>query len=654
MAGYIVFWESEYIEELEAHEDKGPIKVIFDSRFAVMPSLSAVKLGDIIYPVSIIDGSLWVIARLPIEKRETAFDYIYRETGDLKGVAVPEGTALISKEKLGNFAVFNGGMGYTYSRGAHLSCAAEIPRSVKRVIDKDKLVILPHFFHQEPVVRMADNALSGDHGSAIYPRKIPDDMLTLLRFGNKPRLEKPVPMRNGLPNPAGFRGFVRKASYDTFKFFESLFDKEERKYPNMESKNMTEQFVKNGEFDGCTFIKGGVCAARGFKAAGINAHIKANSQKNDMALIYCDKMCNAAALYTQNKVKGAPITVTKQHLADGRAQAVIVNSGNANTCNSNGIEIAEGACQLTAKALGISANDVIVASTGVIGQPMTIDPFKKNIPLLKEKLSEEGYNDACTAIMTTDTRKKQFAVEFKLDGKVCHIGGMSKGSGMINPNMATMLAFITTDVKISSEMLYQALKQINAITYNMVSVDGDTSTNDMVTVLSSGYAENDEITEFNEDYNLFVYALHAVMMNLARETARDGEGATKLITCVVKNADTEETAKAVALSVVNSSLLKAAISAADANWGRVLCAIGYAQADFDIEKVSVDFVSKAGEIRVCEKGVGVYFSEDEAFKILSEDEVIILIDLHSGDNPAVAWGCDLTYDYVKINAEYRS
>ena len=420
----------------------------------------------------------------------------------------------------------------------------------------------------------------------------------------------------------------------------------------MDNKNLVAHF-DNG-FDGCNFIEGGVCAAKGFSASGINAHIKANSQKNDMALIYCDKPCNAAALYTQNKVKGAPITVTKQHLADGKAQAVIVNSGNANTCNSNGIEIAEGACELTAKALGISANDVIVASTGVIGQKMSLEPFEKCIPELAKNLSVNGYNDACTAIMTTDTRQKQFAVEFTLDGKTCHIGGMSKGSGMINPNMATMLAFITTDVKISSEMLYQALKQINAITYNMVSVDGDTSTNDMVTLLSSGYAENKEITEFDEDYNIFAYALHAVMMNLARETARDGEGATKLITCVVRNADTEETAKAVALSVINSALLKAAISAADANWGRVLCAMGYAEADYDITKVSVDFASKAGQVRVCENGFGVDFSEDEAYKILSEDEVIILIDLNSGDNPAVAWGCDLTYDYVKINAEYRS
>lgn len=402
------------------------------------------------------------------------------------------------------------------------------------------------------------------------------------------------------------------------------------------------------------FIDGGVCAAKGFKAAGINAHIKANSQKNDMAVVYCDKICNAAALYTQNKVKGAPITVTREHLKDGRAQAVIVNSGNANTCNANGIEIAEGACILTAKALNINVNDVIVASTGVIGQPMSLEPFEKCIPMLVQKLSEDGYNDACTAIMTTDTRQKQFAVEFELDGKTCRLGGMSKGSGMINPNMATMLAFITTDAAVSPEMLYCALKQVNAVTYDMVSVDGDTSTNDTLVIMSSGYAGNDEITEVGEDYDKFVCALNAVMLNLAKETARDGEGASKLIECEVKNAHDKETAKAAALSVINSPLLKAAVSAADANWGRVMCALGYSKADFDVNKISVDFASRIGCVRVCEKGVGFDFSEEEAYKILSEDEVRIVVDLDEGGESAVAWGCDLTYDYVKINAEYRS
>ena len=402
------------------------------------------------------------------------------------------------------------------------------------------------------------------------------------------------------------------------------------------------------------FIDGGVCAAAGFTASGINARIKPNSTKNDMALIYCDTKCTAAALYTQNKVQGAPITVTKQHLSDHTAQAVIVNSGNANTCNPNGIEIAQQACELTAKALNIPAEDVIVASTGVIGQKLSIAPFEQNIPTLAKTLSTTGNNEACTAIMTTDTRQKQFAVEFQLDGKTCHIGGMSKGSGMINPNMATMLAFITTDVKISAAMLDKALREVNAVTYNMVSVDGDTSTNDMVTLLSSGHAENPEITAETDFYAIFKDALYAVMMNLARETARDGEGATKLMECTVKNAHDYPTAKTVAKSVINSALLKAAIFAADANWGRILCAIGYAEASFDIAKVSVELSSKAGAVTVCENGSGVDFSEDFAYKILSEDEIVITINLNEGSSTATAWGCDLTYDYVKINAEYRS
>lgn len=402
------------------------------------------------------------------------------------------------------------------------------------------------------------------------------------------------------------------------------------------------------------FIDGGVCAATGFTASGINAHIKPNSTKNDMALIYCDTKCTAAALYTQNKVQGAPITVTRQHLADHTAQAVIVNSGNANTCNPNGIEIAKGACELTAKALNIPIEDVIVASTGVIGQKLSIEPFEKHIPTLAKNLSPKGNNDACTAIMTTDTRQKQFAVEFQLDGAICHIGGMSKGSGMINPNMATMLAFITTDVKINAEMLDKALREINAVTYNMVSVDGDTSTNDMVTLLSSGHAENPEIIDQSASYDIFKDALYAVMMNLARETARDGEGATKLIECTVKNARDYNTAKAVAKSVINSALLKATIFAADANCGRILCAIGYADADFDISKVSVDLTSKAGTVTVCENGLVVDFSDEVAHKILDQEEIIITIELNEGTETATAWGCDLTYDYVKINAEYRT
>lgn len=410
-------------------------------------------------------------------------------------------------------------------------------------------------------------------------------------------------------------------------------------------------------FDDSTPIDGGICAAKGFSAGGINAAIKKGSKKKDIAIIYCIKKCRTVALYTTNKVKGAPIFVTKKHLEDGYAQAVVVNSGNANTCNANGVEIAEKMCEITAKSLNINADDVVVASTGVIGQPMVIDPFEKFIPALAHDISDYGGDDALEAIMTTDTRKKRFAIEFELGGKTCHIGGMSKGSGMINPKMATMLAFITTDVNISRDMMEKALREINAVTYNMVCVDGDTSTNDMVTFMSSGLAGNAEITEQNEEYRAFADHLYVIMMNLARETAKDGEGASKLLECVVNNAHDEATAKAIAKSVISSSLLKAAMSAADANWGRVLCAIGNSPAEFDISKIDLDFASCAGRIRVCENGAGVDFSEDEAYKILSEDEITIFIDLHECKNEegcAIAWGCDLTYDYVKINAEYRS
>ncbi len=408
------------------------------------------------------------------------------------------------------------------------------------------------------------------------------------------------------------------------------------------------------EFENYPLCQGGVCAAKGFVAGGVNAEIKPGNKKRDLAVIACEKKCTAAALYTQNKVKGAPITVTKEHLADGYAQAVIVNSGNANTCNDNGIEIATEMCRLCAEGLKLSENDIIVASTGVIGQKLSIDPVKNNISALISSLDSKSSTLACEAIMTTDTRKKELAISFELDGKVCHIGGISKGSGMINPNMATMLAFITTDADINSAMLEKALRTVTAKTYNMVSVDGDTSTNDMVCIMASGLAGNDPITCEDEHYLTFVNGLYAVMMNLARETARDGEGATKLLECVVNNAPTEKVAKSVALSVINSSLLKAAMFAADANWGRILCAIGYAEGDFDINGVEVILSSRAGSVKVCEKGAGVEFSEDEAFKVLSEDEIKIIIDLHSGNDNAIAWGCDLTYEYVKINAEYRS
>lgn len=409
------------------------------------------------------------------------------------------------------------------------------------------------------------------------------------------------------------------------------------------------------KFEGYEFTDGGVCAAKGFKASGVIAGIKAgNTTKRDLALISCGVRCKAAALFTTNKVKGAPIVVSREHLKDGFAQAIIVNSGNANTCNANGIEIAEEMCALTAEALKLNKDDILVGSTGVIGQKLDIKPIKDAFPTLVKELSEKNSALACEAIMTTDTRRKELAVEFTIDGKKCRLGGISKGSGMINPNMATMLAFITTDVSINGELLEKALRKVNELTYNMVSVDGDTSTNDTLILMSSGLAGNEEIICEDKNYEIFENALYAVMMNLARETARDGEGATKLVECVVNGAETEKTAKIVAKSVISSSLVKAALFAADANWGRILCAIGYSDADFDINRVSVDLASAKGKLSVCRNGAGVAFSEEEAKEILSEDEIKILVDLHSGNESAIAWGCDLTFDYVKINAEYRT
>lgn len=402
------------------------------------------------------------------------------------------------------------------------------------------------------------------------------------------------------------------------------------------------------------YIPGGVCAAKGFKAGGIVTGVKKSnleSNKKDLALIYCEKECNTAALYTRNKVKGAPIIITREHLADGKARVVVVNSGNANTCNPNGLEIAGKICALTALTLGISENDVIIASTGVIGQPLDFAPFEAGLPELAAKISETGSADACDAIMTTDTRRKEFAVEFELGGGVkARIGLICKGSGMVNPNMATLLVFVTTDVNISSETLDRALREVNADTFNMVSVDGDTSTNDMVSIMASGLAGNDEITFESADFRVFKDALLDVMTKAARETARDGEGATKLIECAVKGASTGKIAKSVAKTVISSSLLKAALSAADANWGRILCAVGYAEGDFDTDKTEV----KIAGIKVCENGAGVPFSEEEAFRLLSESEIRVDIDLHSGEYGATAWGCDLTCDYVRINADYRS
>lgn len=404
-------------------------------------------------------------------------------------------------------------------------------------------------------------------------------------------------------------------------------------------------------------IDGGVCAAKGFKASGVYCAIKENpTKKNDIALIVSDVMCNAAGVYTSNKVKGAPVVVTKKNLekSGGKAKAVIVNSKNANTCNADGEEKAEKMCSLAADALGIKSEEVIVASTGVIGQVLPIEPIVKAVPRLVEKLSYTGNVEAATAIMTTDTVKKEYAVEFDIGGKVCHLGGMAKGSGMIHPNMATTLNFITTDCAVSAPMLQKALSEIVKITYNCLSVDGDQSTNDTCMLMSNGLAENAEIAAEGAEFDTFKAALYQVMANLTRMLAKDGEGATKLLTCICSSAPDLDTAIIVAKSVIRSPLFKCAMFGADANWGRVLCAIGYAEADFDINKVDVDLGSRAGRIAVCRNGAGVDFSEDEAKKILTEDEIEIYIELNAGDAKATAWGCDLTYDYVKINGDYRS
>ena len=400
-------------------------------------------------------------------------------------------------------------------------------------------------------------------------------------------------------------------------------------------------------------IEGGVCAAKGFSANGVHCGIRKNKTKRDLALIYSEKKANVAAVYTTNLVKGAPLTVTKNNISDGYAQAVICNSGNANTCNANGIEIAEQTCEYLAKELGIDAKDVVVASTGVIGQPLDIEPIKNGIPELVAGLGANSQY-AAEGIMTTDTKLKEIAVSFNIGGKECKIGGIAKGSGMIHPNMATMLVFITTDCAISSEMLKLALSNDIKNTFNMTSVDGDTSTNDMVTVLANGLAGNAEITCEGEDFDIFMKALNTVNIYLCRAIAADGEGATKLLECKVSGAKDEATAKTVAKSVICSSLLKAAMFGADANWGRVLCAIGYSGADVDVNRVDVSFSSSKGEILVCRDGAGVDFSEELAREILLENEIDIIIKLGDGDATAVAWGCDLTYDYVKINGDYRT
>ncbi len=399
---------------------------------------------------------------------------------------------------------------------------------------------------------------------------------------------------------------------------------------------------------------GGVCSPKGFKAAGANCGIKAGSTKKDIALIVSDVMCNAAAVYTTNKVYGAPITVTKKNIADGKAQAIICNSGNANTCAPNGIEIAEKTCEITANALGLEAKDVVVCSTGVIGQEMSIKPFENGVPMLASNISYDGGNQAAEAIMTTDTVPKSIAVEFEVSGVKCTIGAIAKGSGMINPNMATMLSFITTDTAITSQMLQKALSEDIKTSYNQICVDGDTSTNDTVALLANGLAGNPEIATESDDFTAFCNALNQVTTHIAKCLARDGEGASKLIECNVSGAPDKRTAQIVSKSVIASDLLKAAIFGGDANWGRVLCAIGYAECDFSAENIDVSMSSKAGSVLVCVGSRHKEYSEDEASVILAEDEITIDVNLNQGDSSATAWGCDLTYDYVKINGDYRS
>lgn len=411
----------------------------------------------------------------------------------------------------------------------------------------------------------------------------------------------------------------------------------------------------NITFSDYDFIEGGVCASVGFTASGVHCGLRKNKEKPDLALVYSDEVCNVAAVYTQNKVKGATILVTKEHVKSGKAQAIIVNSGNANTCNIDGVEKAEMMCKLIADELCIDEANVVVASTGIIGEILPIEPIEKAIPKLKANLDIKGNEMASQAILTTDTAKKEFAVSFMLGGKLCHLGGMAKGSGMIHPNMATMLCFMTTDVFISPKLLQKALSDITADTFNMVSIDGDTSTNDMAVVMASGKAENEPICdETSPEYKIFHKALFCIMVNLSRSIAQDGEGATKLLECSVTGAKDKPSAKIIAKSVITSSLFKSAMFGQDPNWGRILCAVGYAEADVDVDNVEVILKSANGEVCVCQNGRGMKFQPAKAKSILSDSEVKIIISLKDGEGKAVAWGCDLTYDYVKINAAYHT
>lgn len=399
-------------------------------------------------------------------------------------------------------------------------------------------------------------------------------------------------------------------------------------------------------------IDGGVCAAKGFKAGSVRCGIKASRTNDDTAIIFSECECNAAATYTMNRVKAAPVYVTMEHLENGVARAIVANSGNANACAPDGMENARRMAKAAASFLGVEEEDVAVASTGVIGQRIDIECIEEHLSEIV--LSDDASEQANRAIMTTDTRTKTAAVEFTVGGKTCRIGGICKGSGMIHPNMGTMLSFITTDCAISHEMLTDALQENVKKTYNRVTVDGDTSTNDMCVVLANGLAGNELIDWQNEDYQAFCKALNEINTRLARQIAADGEGATKLVTCTVRNSRSEETAERLAKAVVGSNLVKAAMFGADANWGRVLCAMGYSKAPFRPEYVDVAFESENGSVAVCEKGAALNFDEEPAKKVLTANEVTIQIDVHEGEHAATAWGCDLTYDYVKINGDYRT
>ncbi len=401
-------------------------------------------------------------------------------------------------------------------------------------------------------------------------------------------------------------------------------------------------------------IQGGVCAPIGFRAGGVHCGIRKNKTKKDFALIVSDAPCSAAGVYTQNLVKGAPVIVTKSHLQNGKAQAIICNSGNANTCNANGIEIAEQMCAIAGDICGIDTNDVIVASTGVIGQTLDITPMLNAKEVLKQSLGDENSLAAAEAIMTTDTKVKQVSICFRIGSCVCSMGAIAKGVGMVCPNMATNLIFITTDVAITPSLLQKALSEDVKKSFNMVSVDGDQSTNDTCCILANGLAENELIDSEGAAFTQFKRALAYCTVKLSKMIAKDGEGATKLVECKVNGAKTEKMAKNVAKSIIKSSLVKAAMFGSDANWGRVLCAIGYAGEPVDVQTIDVSFQSKAGEVSVCKAGYGVVFSEEEAKKVLSQDEVTIDVNLNIGKCKAVAWGCDLTYDYVKINGDYRT